>query len=60
MEYNGIPSHLQKMYNQLDKSKQSPVIKAMPLEKLIKLRKKAEIRPLNGRMTESSLDSTSL
>jgi len=41
MKYNGIPRHLQEMYLQLSKPKETIKMPALPLDKLVQLRKKA-------------------
>lgn len=47
MQYNGMPKHLQEMYMHLHKKKdKTEVVKSLPLEKLIKLRKKSEKLPI--------------
>ena len=47
MQYNGMPKHLQEMYMHLHKQKEkTEVVKSLPLEKLIKLRKKTEKLPI--------------
>ena len=47
MQYNGMPKHLQEMYMHLHKQKEkTDVVKSLPLEKLIKLRKKTEKLPI--------------
>lgn len=47
MQYNGMPKHLQEMYMHLQKQKEkNEVVKSLPLEKLIKLRKKTERLPI--------------
>lgn len=47
LEYNGLPKHLQEMYNSLHKERKEPSFaKSLPLERLIKLRKRAERLPI--------------
>lgn len=41
LEYNGLPKHLQEMYMNMNRAKESAsTVKSLPLEKLIKLRKR--------------------
>lgn len=47
LQYNGMPKHLQEMYMYLQKKKdKTEVVKSLPLEQLIKLRKKTEKLPI--------------
>jgi len=42
MKYNGMPRHLQEIYTQLSQPKDTIKIPALPLDRLVQLRKNAE------------------
>jgi hypothetical protein len=47
LEYNGLPRHLQEMYINLNREKEtSTTVKSLPLDKLIKIRKRNEKLPI--------------
>jgi hypothetical protein len=56
MKYNGMPRHLQEIYTQLGQPKETLKMLALPLDRLVQLRKNAEKKLIKvGQISEMDL-----